>query len=341
MEFQNSFRRQKLAYLTALTLLFSYAEMILPRFIPFFRLGLANVVILLCLEIDLSSFILLTLLKAFAASLMGGTLFSPFFIISLLQSLASSLVMRLLFKLLRKALNKKLLSLCGISVLGSAVSAFVQLALASIYLGQETMALLGPMLLFNTASGFLTAVFALLLIEEGLQKKLELGNQLKIQEDDEENSFQNNKFFLNQPLQIFFALFILLASASLFFIKNLYLLTVFFIISLVLQALSKRKIFWLSYLSLWLFIFLTAFFSPNGKVIFKLGSLSLTQGSLLLSLQKALVLSSVSALSQTAAHFHPSKESLLGMSLEYYRRMNKKFREEKGSLLKRLLSSLV
>ena len=290
MEFQNSFRRQKLAYLTALTLLFSYTEMILPRFIPFFRLGLANVVILLCLEIDLSSFILLTLLKAFAASLMGGTLFSPFFIISLLQSLASSLVMRLLF---------------------------------------------------NTASGFLTAVFALLLIEEGLQKKLELGNQLKIQEDDEENSFQNNKFFLNQPLQIFFALFILLASASLFFIKNLYLLTVFFIISLVLQALSKRKIFWLSYLSLWLFIFLTAFFSPNGKVIFKLGSLSLTQGSLLLSLQKALVLSSVSALSQTAAHFHPSKESLLGMSLEYYRRMNKKFREEKGSLVKRLLSSLV
>ena len=78
--------KNTLAYLWALTLLFSYAEMVLPRLVPFFRLGLANTVILLALDINFSSFIILSILKATAASLMGGTLFSPFFLISLLQS---------------------------------------------------------------------------------------------------------------------------------------------------------------------------------------------------------------------------------------------------------------
>ena len=95
MEFQNEFNpgsvlqktaskpenkiKQKLAYLTALTLLFSYAEMILPRFLPFFRLGLSNAVILLSLEIEAGPFILLAFLKAIASSLMGEHCFLLFF----------------------------------------------------------------------------------------------------------------------------------------------------------------------------------------------------------------------------------------------------------------------
>ena len=60
-------KREQLAFLTALTLLFSYIEMILPRFVPFFRLGLANVVILLSLELYFGLFFLLALLKAVAS----------------------------------------------------------------------------------------------------------------------------------------------------------------------------------------------------------------------------------------------------------------------------------
>ena len=146
-------RNKSLAYLCALTLLFSYAEMILPRIVPFFRLGFANTVILIALDIDFGSFILLSILKAAAASLMGGTLFSPFFLISLAQSLLSALVMRLLYKLI----SKKLLSLYGISIAGSAVSALVQIGLASLYIGKGTFSLLGPMLIFNTISGLITA----------------------------------------------------------------------------------------------------------------------------------------------------------------------------------------
>ena len=103
--------KASLAYLCALTLLFSYAEMILPRVVPFFRLGLANTVILLALDINFGSFVILSILKATAASLIGGTLFSPFFLISLVQSLVSALVMRFLHKFI----SKKAISLYGIS----------------------------------------------------------------------------------------------------------------------------------------------------------------------------------------------------------------------------------
>ena len=103
-----------LAYLCALTLLFSYVEMILPRVFPFFRLGLANAVILLALDLRFDSFLILAVLKALAASLMGGTLFSPFFLISLVQSVTSALVMKILYKLI----SKKIISIYGISVVG-------------------------------------------------------------------------------------------------------------------------------------------------------------------------------------------------------------------------------
>ena len=149
-------RNKTLPYLTALTLLLSYVEMILPRVVPFFRLGLANSVILLALNLDFGPFILLAALKAAAASLMGGTLFSPFFLISLIQSVISALVMRILYKLI----SRKILSIYGISISGSAISAVIQIGLAALYIGRGTFSLLGPMLIFNTASGIITALFS-------------------------------------------------------------------------------------------------------------------------------------------------------------------------------------
>ena len=335
---KSSAAKHKLAYLTALTLLFSYAEMILPRFIPFFRLGLANTVILLSLDIGFTSFFLLAILKSIAASLMGGTLLSPFFLISVLQSILSSLVMRLLYK----TVSKKLLGIYGISVLGSALSAFVQLILASLYLGQGTQALLGPMLIFNGISGLITAAFSEILKNE-MNGNLSDYFDKKISAEDlnpvnEEQNTSSDRLSLTDFLP---TVFLLVFGISVFFVKNLYMLGFMFLISLILQHFSKRKIFWLPHLSMWLFIFIASIFSPNGKVIFHFWNISITKGALLLSLQKALTLSTVSALSQCATSLKPGKNTLLGMSLDYYRNMNLKFREEKGPLIQRLIRSLV
>ena len=329
MQSQNKRNKQNksLAYLCALTLLFSYAEMILPRILPFFRLGLANTVILIALEIDFPSFIALAVLKAAAASLMGGTLFSPFFLISLAQSLLSALVMRLLYKLI----SKKLLSLYGISIAGSAVSALVQIGLASLYLGAGTFSLLGPMLIFNTISGCITAFFC-----EKLNIKENL-NCIKLPEAPEEKEAPTRS---RPALQIILTIILLAISAELFFIKNLYVLAASFILSLIVQSLCKRKIYIIPHISLWLFIFISMIFVPNGEVIFEYWIISITKGVLLIALQKALILSTVSALSQCATCLKPGRNTLLGLSFEYYSLMIKRFSEKDGSIINKIIYSL-
>ena len=114
-----------------------------------------------------------------------------------------------------------------------------------------------------------------------------------------------------------------------------------FIASLILQRLLGRKIFWLPHISLWLFVFVASLFTPIGKVLFQFWNLSVTEGALLLALKKALVLSTVSALSQCATRLPLGHGTTLGMSLEYYRTMSDKFRSEKGNIVKRLIKCLV
>ena len=351
MEFQNEFSpdsalqqpapkpknkiKQKLAYLTALTLLFSYAEMILPRFLPFFRLGLSNAVILLSLEIEAGPFILLAFLKAIASSLMGGTLFSPFFLLSLVQSVLSALTMRLLYK----TISRKFLGIYGISILGSVVSAAAQLLLASLYLGQGTLALFGPMILFNAVSGVLTGVLSELLKKE-LGGKLPEAQELSLETEDKTAKKTTDKSVFSKKY-IFLGLLLLSSCIAVFFVKKLWILGGMFLASLILQRVLGRKIFWLPHISLWLFVFVTGLFTPAGKVLFQFWNLSVTEGALLLALKKALVLSTLSALSQCATRLPLGHGTILGMSLEYYRAMSDKFRSQKGNIVKRLIKCLV
>ena len=313
--------REKLARLTALTLLLSYIEMIFPRFIPFFRLGLANAVILISLELNFALFFLLAVLKAVASSLMGGTLFSPFFLISLAQSVLSAFVMRGVYK----TLSKKLVSLYGISVLGSAVSAAVQIVLSSLYLGQGTFALLGPMLIFNAFSGIVVAFAA-------QSDLLTQGGGREVNAPSASAALSVEK--APSTSQIFYIVLLIAGSAGLFFVKNLYVLAVAFTVSLVLQKISGRRILLIPHISLWLFIYVSTVFVPNGEVLFKFWKLTVTQGAVNVALRKALTLSAVSALSQCAVSLKPPAGSLLALTLEYYKLMTDEFRKSYKGFIK-------
>ncbi len=272
MPFQNDFlfekkqrQKNKIAYLSALTLLFSYAETALPRITPFFRLGLGNTVSLLALksgEIPFGAFMILSVLKAF-------------YFVSLAQSAVSSIFMFALF-LLNKKCGGKIFSVYGISVFASAMSAFVQIFCCSIYLGSGTFVLLGPMLIFNTASGMLTAF---------LSEKISLENAVPFEKTDFEEK-QKTDF-----RQILFALGIIFASTSVFFIKNIPVLVAIFVAAFLTQKACKRKILLLPHISLWIFILISTIFSPEGKIIFKIWNFSITQGAILSGIQKSLRLS--------------------------------------------------
>lgn len=319
MQFQN---KNKIAYLGALTLLFSYAEMLLPRFTPFFRIGLGNIAILLAFDLNPLSFMLLTLIKAFASSLMAGTLFSPFFLISLGQSFFSGMMMYLLARLNRKCKNK-LFSLYGISILGSAVSALIQIFLSTLYLGKGTYSLLGPMLLFSLFSGIITAFFSLILhIPEQAPNLIRKENVEK-----------------KQPV-LLLALLILSASAAIFMIKNLIILSLALILALILQLISGRKIYIFPHISLWIFVVISTLFIPNGEVLIKNGTFSITKGSLIIGITKALKLSIVSALSQCAASLKPRGDRPLALVLAYFTALSNLFRSSQGNFIQKLKTTL-
>ena len=344
MHFHN---KKRIAYLSALTLLFSYAELVLPRIIPFFRLGLGNVAILMAFEMPFPAFLLLSIIKAVAASLTGGTLFSPFFIISLAQSVSSACLMYVLFKL-NKVCRGKILSMYGISLAGSALSAFVQISLCTLYLGQGTFSLLGPMFLFNTASGIITAFIAEVMkagwtgepaaetpeTEATAQAAPGSAPAKAVAEPSKESRKKS------ATLQIALAVAIIAASASIFFIDSIPVLCVAFVLSFVFQKISGRKIFIIPHISLWLFVLISSLFVPNGKVLYSIWNISITEGALFSGIEKALKLSAVMALSQCAASLRPPENSLLGLSLSYYRTLSDKFRNTKGNIFTRLKTTL-
>lgn len=319
MQFQN---KNKIAYLGALTLLFSYAEMLLPRFTPFFRIGLGNIAILLAFDLNPLSFMLLTLIKAFTSSLMAGTLFSPFFLISLGQSFFSGMIMYLLARLNRKCKNK-LFSLYGISILGSAVSALIQIFLSTLYLGKGTYSLLGPMLLFSLFSGIITAFFSLI---------LHIPKQAP-------NLIRKESVEKKQPV-LLLTLLILSASAAIFMIKNLIILSLALILALILQLISGRKIYIFPHISLWIFVVISTLFIPNGEVLIKIGTFSITKGSLIIGITKALKLSIVSALSQCAASLKPRGDRPLALVLAYFTALSNLFRSSQGNFIQKLKTTL-
>ena len=64
--------KNQVAYLSALTLLFSYIESILPRTVPFFRLGLGNIALLMSFSLPPMPFMALCAVKAAASSMMAS-----------------------------------------------------------------------------------------------------------------------------------------------------------------------------------------------------------------------------------------------------------------------------
>ena len=111
---------RQIALFAAFSMFCATLEYLFPRPVPFFRLGLANLPIILALPLmDLRSLTLLTLLKVLGQGLINGTLASYVFLFSLAGSFASFFLMYLLHRFMR-------LSYVGISLAGALASNTVQ-----------------------------------------------------------------------------------------------------------------------------------------------------------------------------------------------------------------------
>ncbi len=150
------------ALLAACALFLSTIEYMIPKPVPFMRLGLANLALIISLGIlsDKEYFILL-LLKVIGQALITGSLFSYVILFSLAGSLSSALVMLIVYKVF-----KEKVSCVGISNAGALFSTLAQLTVSRFILfGAGTYVIAPPFLLSGLVSAVILGVFAQMFIE--------------------------------------------------------------------------------------------------------------------------------------------------------------------------------
>ena len=141
---------RSLAILGSFCLFLSTLEYLIPKPLPFMRIGLANLPLLLALDLfSPGPFALLVLVKISGQALITGTLFSYVFLFSLAGSSVSAFVMYSL----RRLLGKKRISFTGTGIAGAVLSNLIQLFLARFFIFGEGVRFLAPVFL---ASGLVT-----------------------------------------------------------------------------------------------------------------------------------------------------------------------------------------
>jgi heptaprenyl diphosphate synthase len=146
-----------IAFFGALCLFFSTIEYLFPKPVPFFRLGLANIPVLISLGLFSPGYVLLLVaLKVVGQGLVNGTLASYVFLFSAAGSLTSALVMLLAYHA-----GRRWISLIGVSVFGALASNAVQITLSVLFIFGESSWVIAPVFLgLGVASGVVVGLFA-------------------------------------------------------------------------------------------------------------------------------------------------------------------------------------
>ena len=144
--------RETIALLGGFCLFLATLEYLIPKPLPFMRIGLANVPILLALDLlTFRRFALLALIKIVGQAIITGTLFSYVFLFSLAGTCSSAGFMYLI----RRSLGVNRISFIGVSVMGAILSNGTQLALAYYFIFGAGMKYLVPPFL---TAGIITGI---------------------------------------------------------------------------------------------------------------------------------------------------------------------------------------
>ena len=163
VELEQIRRRVFLALFIALAVALHTFEALLPNPLPWFRIGLANILALTALYIyGLRALWIVSLARIIVGSLILGTLFSPGFLLSLSGGLLATLLMSLGYWLWQPKIGP-----VGVSVLGAFGHVSGQLLIAWLLIIQHASIwlMLPFFLLFALISGMVSGLAADLLID--------------------------------------------------------------------------------------------------------------------------------------------------------------------------------
>lgn len=287
----------------------SMIEYAIPKPIPFMRLGIANMGIMLSLYVlPIRQVLFLTLIKVFLQALISGTFFSYIFIFSFVGSFASVFAM-----LLSKNIFKSKISFLGICFSGALANNLSQILLSYLMIFKSSTSFIAPILLISgfissAVLGTLTQKFVSgsswykMILTEDVNNVSDLEN---IDSQTNLSAIKKSKKTNGKILKNLISSFILLLSIIFF--------------SLLI---------------------------PNGKLLFSIGSFKITQESLFLGLRRGLILIlSIYVSKIIVSKFPPLKGrfgKFINMILLYFKELTSFEKENSGkNIIKKLDTHLI
>ncbi|AEF85572.1 putative heptaprenyl diphosphate synthase component I [Treponema primitia ZAS-2] len=312
--------------LGAFCLFLSTIEYLIPKPVPFMRLGIANLPLMLALDIlPFGAFLLLLGIKVIGQALITGTLFSYIFLFSLVGTGVSALSM---FGL-RRLLGPKQMSLAGISVLGALLSNGAQLALARVFIfGEGARYITPPFLAMGLITGLALGLFCEYFIRRShwyaaysdrpepvvFVNSREIAEERKTARPDRSDASKVKKRrgyrerARESRRRIYEGLFSgrelclvgMLMVPALVFNPNPYFRVLQFLFFWFLAWLSGKKNNPLITILIILGIVMFNLLVPYGRVLFSVGAFRITEGALLAGIQRGVTLEALIMLSRTA-----------------------------------------
>jgi len=269
------------AFLGALCLFFATLEYLFPKPVPFFRIGLANLPILLSLKIlPFPYLILLALLKVLGQGLINGTLASYVILFSFFGTFLSLFAMYSVHRIPG-------LSFIGISIVGSVFSNAAQVVLSILIVFGSNASYIIPYfftigLISGTAMGIFANWFSVksewyhALVNKQIFKIPEKEN-LQNKTRPEKKSKDYIATFLHPQIRFFIGLLLLI---PLFFQEVLILKLIHVLTLGILCKLSGKRIYYIYFLNLLIWITIFQLLSPFGQVLVDLKIITITKGAL-------------------------------------------------------------
>jgi heptaprenyl diphosphate synthase len=287
---------RQLAFFGAFCLFLSTIEFLIPKPLPFMRIGFANLPLLLSLRLYSPRFTLaLCVLKITGQGIIGGTLFSYIFLFSTAGSLASAVIMIGCSRVFGEKM-----SLAGISVLGSLASNITQIVFARYFLlGEGAYLIAPPFLAAGTVAGLLLGIFAQGVFENSKWMR---------NPDSQSAGYRAGGCRIEEcesgaataRLPVFWAICGLLAVCPFLFIESLRIKLVLCALFVFLTLLSGRKIRILPNIVLAFSVIFCHLLTPSGKIYFSLGNFPVTEDALLRGIGKTVTVIGLVYLSRLA-----------------------------------------
>jgi heptaprenyl diphosphate synthase len=309
--------------LGSLCFFLSAIEYLIPKPLPFMRIGLANMPLLLALDIfSAGEFFLLVMLKIIGQGLIGGMIFSHVFLFSITGTLFSALVMFVL----RLLLGKKLIGFAGLGCAGAMASNCAQLLLARYLIFGPAFAFLAAPFL---ASGLITGIGLGLICEyfcrhsvwyagAAVPKDITQTMPARAGSTGAQAQREGNKKASGANSGWLFVAGLLMALIFLFN-RSMEVRVAQFLFFCLLACVFGKKINLFTTLLFTSGIVFFHLLAPFGKVLAVIGPLRITQGGLYAGIDKAITVSGLVILSRACVksdlRLPGTIGSLLGKSL--------------------------